>query len=129
MPVRFEREKSLLRIILEGDVTFEDMYAGVDEIYATAEQPTMVLWDSRAANANPTVDDAAGLMKSFSEYAVEKGKDRENSRVALLSPANLHFGMARMSTAYAEQNNAAYNMQVFREEADAMAWLKGDKEL
>jgi hypothetical protein len=128
LPVRFARENELLRIILEGDIAIEDMYAGVDEIYASDEQPRIILWDSRGANTTLTTGDSADLLKTFSEYAVERGKDRANSRVALLSSADIHFGISRMSTAYAEQNNAAYNMQVFRDETEAIAWLNSESD-
>lgn len=123
MPVRFERKDDLLRIILEGLVTLDDMYAGVDEIYAAAV-PSMVLWDMQLASVSEE-DDIPGKLRAFSQYATEKGKDRKDGRVALLAPTALQYGLSRMSTAYAENNQAAYAMQVFRTEAEAMTFLRG----
>ena len=128
MSVRFTRNDNLLRIILEGETTLDDLIAGVDEVYREAI-PQFVLWDS----SNTTVseaDDAGNQLRALSEYAVKKGKHRTNSRVALVSPANAQYGLGRLSTALAENNNAAYNMSVFRNEEEALAWLyaeDGDK--
>ena len=106
-------------------MTLEDLYDGVDEIYA-GTVPKMVLWDM--LNAQPGNDeDVPEKLQSFSNYAVEKGKNRADGRVALLASSALQYGMSRMSTAYAEQNNAAYNMQVFRTEEEAMRFLHGDE--
>ena len=85
-----------MRIILEGEMTLEDMYAGVDEIYA-AEVPQMVLWDMMEATV-PDVEDTAGQLRNSSEYATERGKNRADGRVALLVPTELQYGLARMST-------------------------------
>ena len=122
MPIRFEKDEELLKIILEGEIFLDDLYAGVDEIYKS-EVPEMVLWDMRLSSAGE-VPDTATLLQEFSTYATERGKGRTNGRVALLSPNNFQYGLSRMSTAYAEQNHADYSMQVFREELEALAWLR-----
>lgn len=40
-----------------------------------------------------------------------------------MSPEDVQYGMARMSAAFAELNQAAYKMQIFRDHAAALAWL------
>lgn len=122
MAVRFERAPNFLRIIIDGEMTIEDMYAGVDEIYV-ADVPQMVLWDMMGATV-ADVDDAGGQLRNFSEYATERGKNRADGRVALLVPTELQYGLARMSTSFAQVNQAAYNMIPFRDESEAMAWLR-----
>lgn len=125
MPVRFERDKDFLKIILEGTIRLEDLYAGVDEIYAQEAVPSKVLWDMH--NGYPDEDDdTSASLREFSKYATTKGKDRANGKVALIAPSALKFGLSRMSTTFAEQNNAAYNMKPFRDESEAMAWLRGE---
>ena len=125
MAVRFERAPNFLRIILEGEMTIEDMYAGVDEIYV-ADVPQMVLWDMMEATV-PDVEDAAGQLRNFSEYATERGKNRADGRVALLVPTELQYGLARMSTSFAQVNQAAYNMIPFRNESEAITFATGCK--
>lgn len=125
MPVRFERDDDFLKIILEGTISLEDLYAGVDEIYAYEAIPQKVLWDMH--NGYPGEDDdISASLREFSRYATAKGKDRSNGKVALIAPSALNFGLSRMSTTFAEQNNAAYDMKPFRDESEAMAWLYGD---
>ncbi len=122
MPVRFERAPDFLRIILEGSISLTDLYDGVDEIYATTV-PTMVLWDMLNATAGDD-EDVPEKLRAFSKYAAAKGIDRDNGRVALLAPNALQFGLSRMSTTFAEHNEAAYNMQPFRTEDEALRWLR-----
>jgi len=84
----------------------------------------MVLWDMRQSAASDEPAIAAALQK-LSSYAAEKGQARQNDRVAIITPDNVQFGLSRMSAAYAKNNQAAYQMQVFREEQPALDWLLG----
>lgn len=103
-------------------MTIEDMYAGVDEIYAS-EVPSKVLWDMMNATASTDSEDAATQLRAFSKYATDRGKKRTGGRVALLAPTDLLYGFSRMSTSLSETNEAAYTMVPFRDEAESIAWL------
>lgn len=122
LTVRFERQANFLRIIIEGEMTIEDMYAGVDEIYAS-DVPKMVLWDMLSASASNDGKDAATQLQDFSKYATDRGGERTGGRVALLASSELLYGFSRMSTSYSQINDAAYTMVPFRDEGEAMAWL------
>lgn len=122
MTIRFERQADFLRIIIEGEMTLEDMYAGVDEIYV-AEVPKLVLWDMINATASNNAEDAGTQLQKFSKYATDRGEHRDRGRVALLAPSEILYGLSRMSTSYSLINEAAYKMVPFRDESEAIAWL------
>ena len=107
-------------------MTVEDMYAGVDEIYV-GDVPKMVLWHMLGTTIPDQVGDTSNQLRLFSEYATKKGKNRSDGRVALLVPTEVQYGLARMSTTFAELNDAAYSMVAFREESEALAWLYDNK--
>tara|TARA_R110002073_G_scaffold5619_9_gene34526 strand:+ start:4240 stop:4632 length:393 start_codon:yes stop_codon:yes gene_type:complete len=127
MSISIERQTDLIRLTVTGAVTTEDLYQGVDAIYEpTPDQPKppkMVLWDLTDSQP-PPAGDAAAHLRDFSIYAAERGQFRTDSRVAVLSPNQVQFGMARMSASLAELNQAAYSMGIFRDIESAMTWLK-----
>ena len=124
MPLSIERSNDLIKLNLTGLVTAKDLYAGVDALYENGP-PARVLWDLTTAEI-PDAADMPDQLRDFSSYATEKGKSRKGSKVAVITPQDIQFGMARMSATFAELNRAAYSMQVFRDQPSAMAWLDSD---
>lgn len=123
MPISIERQADLMTLTVTGEVTAEALYRGVDAIYENeAALPKMVLWDMTDTDP-PTAGDSAEQLRDFSIYTTDRGKSRAGARVAVVSPEDAQFGMARMSASLAEVNQAAYSMRIFRDSASAMAWL------
>ena len=78
------------------------------------------LWDLRRLLRGP--DTTPELRRSVA-MARRDSDPWAGSRVAILVKRELDYGIARMFTAFADQMDVSY--QVFRNEAEAHAWLAG----
>ena len=122
MAIAIERSEDFITLTLTDKITADDLYRGVDALYES-DPPAKVLWDLTDAEVLD-VPDGTNQLRSFSSYAAEKGKSRKGSKVAVISREDVQFGMARMTAAFAELNEAAYDMKIFRDQPTALAWLE-----
>ena len=76
------------------------------------------LWDIRMLVEGPGT---SGDLRQMLEEAKRLSERWNGSRVAILATSDLHFGIARMFTAFAVDLDIEY--RVFREEPDARTWL------
>ena len=78
------------------------------------------LWDFRKSEFNPSDSE----LKKIAMHAA--GGDEGPSKIAMLVGSDFSYGMSRMYYAYRSNEKAEVN--VFRDEADAMNWLRGPGE-
>lgn len=97
--------------------TADDLISAIKEV-VKFEQHELRLWDLRHG-ANLSADD----LKNVADIA--KSEKFKPSKIAVVAPDDLAFGLARMHEVYREQKNQEY--QVFRTEQAATKWLLADK--
>ena len=82
-----------------------------------------LLFDNRKENlselSNIEVEIIAGKFLQFNEYL-------KNSKIALVMPKDLSYGIARMWETYVSLNNASFETQVFRSVKNAREWIENN---
>lgn len=77
------------------------------------------LWDLRALAEGPGT---TGDLRRMLDESERLSAQWNGSRVAIVATADLHYGVARMFTAFASDLDIEY--RVFRDELEARAWLR-----
>ena len=120
MTVRYELTADLLRLIAEGDYE-------VDEVTGTFERaltdpkcpdPVSVLLDVRRSTSleKRTPEEIARIVAPLQPHA-----DRIGRRCAVLAASDVHYGLGRMGSVFAEE--IGVEARIFREEEPALVWL------
>ncbi len=120
MAFSFELEQSdgYLRAVLVGEASFSDLTAVMDAMTDAGEfSESLRLWDLQQCELQVTTQELRDIA------AIGNTRDRPSSRVAILAGQDLTYGLARIVTALRE--SGALMVEVFRQEEDALAWLKG----
>lgn len=107
-----------LRIVIEGEFGYQDILDAFKALRreGLSDRPRR-LWDVRGATPHLTSDDLRNLGWEGQTH------DRVPSRLAILVDQDVHFGLARAHEAFRESELA--EVKVFRDEDEALAWLKG----
>jgi hypothetical protein len=80
-----------------------------------------VLWDFSAATM---VAVSSAEIRALAAEIVSAGRDRRRpGRTALVCPRDVDFGLARMLTLLVADHGLPVELCVFRERAEAIAWL------
>jgi hypothetical protein len=87
-----------------------------------SESPTqLVLWDYREGSLqNMTSAD----LRRIVQRGAPLSESRQGGRTAILCNEDVDFGLSRMFQAFAELHPLPFEIRVFRDAADAYAWLK-----
>ncbi len=110
--------------IATGDVRDDDMFSAQKEFYENG--PTRFqLWDMTGCVMTGIT---MGGMRTFIERAAQYGKVRENGKTAVIVSSQLQFGLARTAEAFGEFSSIPFAFQVFKDRAEALAWLNGKTE-
>lgn len=120
--VSWDAGDELIRARIEGAVTLAELADSLRTFIASgAHRPdASSLWDLRAF-------DFARLDRRFTEAMVSMRRDapeRGSARIALLVSDDLGFGMMRMYALMSD--DLPQQVDVFRDEAAAVGWLRGD---
>jgi len=108
--------KGVLFICIEGDPMVSDIKQALDQIRNESGYNHLSrLWDFRKAS----FDFSAEELEEIASYA--STADLDPSRVAMLVGQDLSFGVSRMYEAY--RKSPMTDVNVFREEAEAVEWL------
>ena len=121
MPVNFQydKEKNILYCYCKGPATVEEFKSVMTTIISSTEYPPDLntLWDVKGVDFS-TVD------KKFEEqliFAREHFPERGASKIAIIAPDDLRYGMLRMYQALS--GGLPQEVQVFRDNADGEKWL------
>lgn len=117
----FDAEHNLLTVVLEGAIEDEDLLKYARRVTEGADIPSGhdELIDLRTAEearvSSPTLRRVADLFS---------GSDRtpERTRVAIVAETDVAYGLSRMYQAF--RSESPLDLRVFREMADARAWLE-----
>ena len=123
MPVSYAFDERIVVVRAEGDYSEVDLE---DTILAALTDPrrphdVALLMDVSGSSTfrdRPT-DDFRGTARFLARHRLRYG-----SRVAIVAPSDLAFGLMRMAAVTAEAGGVM--TEVFREWAPARAWLRGE---
>lgn len=117
-----DADQNLTIHVVIGSVSEKEMHRVLEDFYDG--QPTaLVLWDmSQAELAHVTAE----MLQKFVRKAAKLGVRRRGGRTAVVAPADLQYGLGRMSETFAEIESTPFNYCVFRSRQDAMHWLTSD---
>ena len=109
-------KQGILHICITGEPTPEDLVNILQKIQKNSQYTHRLrLWDFQNSTFHLAKED---LEKVAAQAATADGVP---GKVALLVEEDLSFGVGRMYEAY--RSSAATEVEVFREESDAIAWL------
>lgn len=124
MPISFSNDNNnqILRSELEGDLTDADLIEAYTNLYKSEdwkpEYPELV--DFTRANMGKITSHGLRELSKICKQALA-GKKIIQSPTAVIAPADLQYGLARMYSGVTE--NSPEQVQVFRDETSAIAWL------
>ena len=120
MPVRsiIFKEQRLVVTFEEGRVTFNDMLANLDRL---ASDPDFDPTFNQLSDASLATD--TDLSSANIRLLYQRSVFSLTSRRAVVAPNAFTYGMARMIQAYVEISKAAVHVEIFRDQASALAWL------
>jgi hypothetical protein len=120
MPVTYAFDDSIVVIRMEGQYTVPDLeqaiLAGLGDPHRPADAVLMFdLSESRALRDRPT-EDVRGMARFLARHRARYG-----SRLAMVAPSDLAFGLMRLGAVTAE--GGGVDAEVFRDYVTARAWL------
>lgn len=114
--------RDLAVFYVKGELSFEEQMATLRRFYDGT--PTRnVIWDFRQMTGHRISSDELREIVSFIKW---HGQNRLAGKTALVSATDLDYGLARMSQAYAEQENVPWQIMGFRTMEDALRWIDPD---
>lgn len=117
MPVHAHEENGVLHITVDGSYTSDELRRVGADALDGAEAPMPVFLDlSRAAGL---ADRSSGEFRVTAAFFTERAA--QMTRVAILAPDDLTYGLMRMGAAFAEAGGL--RVKAFRVRAGALAWI------
>ncbi len=121
MGLTYSIEKELTTVLAEGSFSVGHLHAAFSKIRSEFDgsTPLKILIVDHGSEFEPSQEEVQELVKGwgviFRDVPV---------RIALLVEEELHDGLGRMASAYAEQHDVP--LDVFRHSLDALRWLSKD---
>jgi hypothetical protein len=105
-----------------GEISFADVMVTLETTYN--DNPTLnILWDIRQGTAaNITYEHLVAI----ADFIVKVSGKRRGGKTALVALHDAEYGVSRTLETLASIKEIPFAMQVFREYAEACAWLQGD---
>ncbi len=122
MGLTYSIERELVTVIAEGSFSVGDVHAAFAEIRSEFERslPLQILIVDQGSEFEPNREQVQELARGWGEIFRDVPV-----RIALLVERDIHYGLGRMVSVYAEQHHLPFD--VFRHSLDAMQWLaKGE---
>jgi hypothetical protein len=120
MPVEFDPQLRLFRVLLIGRVDVTRVLATLTEMFAHPNFAPGVpaIWDANDADLSALKRED---FHAFREYQAQRVATRGRARIAMVSGNDLEFGFGRM---FAQMANLSHlEINVFREMEDAEHWV------
>lgn len=121
MGLTYSTENELTTVIAEGSFSVSDVHAAFSEIRPQFDgsTPLQILIVDRGSEFEPSRDEVQELARGWGAIFRDVPV-----RIALLVDKDIHYGLGRMASVYAEQHNLPFD--VFRHSLDALQWLSQD---
>ena len=121
MGLTYSIEKELTTVIAEGSFSVGDVHAAFSKIRSEFDgsAPLQILIVDHGSEFEPSREEVQEMVKGWG--AIFRNIP---TRIALLVETDVHYGLGRMASVYAEQYGLPFD--VFRHSLDAMQWLSKD---
>ncbi len=121
MGLSYSIERDLITVIADGSFDVGHVHAAFSEIRAEFDgsTPLQILIVDHGSEFEPSREDVRELVRGWG--AIFRGVP---VRIALLVEKDIHYGLGRMASVYAEQHGLPFD--VFRHSLDALQWLAQD---
>ncbi|MEX1138151.1 MAG: hypothetical protein WEF53_02245 [Bacteroidota bacterium] len=113
-----------------GNLTCEELVHTLEAFYRNEDAPENVLWDGRNASLVNLSQEELKQLGTYTKKFKEQGLTVKGGRRALVAPANVDFGLARMIGSFKDllAEDIKFEVQTFRSYEDAMTWLQSGRE-
>jgi hypothetical protein len=114
-----DRERDFTTVTVKGDVTASDVRNQIVS-FLTAKPTQRVLWDIRQGSLAKLSSDG---MREILDAGAPHAESRRGGRTAILCAHPLDYGLSRMFEILATLYHLPFDIQVFRDEREAMHWV------
>ncbi len=114
-------EKEFATVIAEGSFSVDHVHAALSKVRSEFDgsKPLQILIVDHGSEFEPSGEEVQELARGWGAIFRDVPV-----RIALLVEKDLHYGLGRMTSAYAEQHDLPFD--VFRHSLDALQWLSQD---
>jgi hypothetical protein len=118
MGLTYSIEKEFAMVIAEGSFSVGDIHAAFSKIQAEFDgsAPLQILVVDHGSEFEPSREEAQELASGWGAIFRDTPV-----RIALLVDKDIHYGLGRMVSVFAEQHDLLFD--VFRHSLDALQWL------
>ncbi len=118
MGMTYSIERELITVIAEGSFSVGDVHATFAKIRSefSGSAPLQILIVDHGSEFEPSREEVQELTKRWGAIFRDVPV-----RIALLVDKDIHYGLGRMASVYAEQHDLPFD--VFRHSLDALQWL------
>ena len=103
-----------------GPVAISEIADIIQKFYQST--PTLhVLWDLSNADVSAV---RSGEIEALARAVTQSSHSREGGKNAILSPNDISFGLSRIYQSFAEMKSSMTQTKVFRNEGDALEWIR-----
>jgi hypothetical protein len=114
-----DEDRNLTVFSVQGELSFEEQMAALRRFYDGT--PTRnVIWDFRCMEGQRVSSEE---MRKIISYIKRQDQKRPAGKTALVAATDLDFGLARMSQAYADQEELPWQIESFRTMEEAFIWI------
>ena len=120
--ISYVKERGYFIIKTSGDTTPDDVEASLKQVFSSPywTTGTHILYDNRLEILDHlSSDDVHKISLKFTQF----NDKLENSKISLVMPKDVAFGLARMWEFYTE-NTASFRTNVFRSMDNALKWIE-----
>jgi len=120
---KIDHEKNLTVYTVEGKVLGEEYEMTIRDFYEQGPITKNVLWDlSDAQLGHLESTDVLNISQTPRPFL----SVREGGKTAIVAPADLAFGLARMYEANSTNEKSPFATSIFRAGDEALRWLSGN---
>ena len=122
VPISTETREELDLTILTatGEAPFSELMQAMESFY-TGSPTANLIWDcSQVTEINILNRE----LQTIVQYAKKHSDKRAGGQTALVANSSLKFGLARMTSIFAELVGLPWEMKIFKNLDAAMAWIK-----
>ena len=121
MALTYSIEKELTTVIAEGSFSVGHVHATFSKIRSEFDgsTPLQILIVDHGSEFEPSREEVQELARGWGAIFRDV-----SVRIALLVDKDIHYGLGRMASVYAEQHDVPFD--VFRHSLDALRWLSED---
>ena len=122
MPISTETREELDLTILTatGEAPFSELMQAMKSFY-TGSPSANLIWDCSQVTE---INILSRELQTIVQYAKQHSDKRTGGNTALVANSTLKFGLARMTSTFAELVGLPWEMKIFKNLDAAMEWIK-----